>query len=393
MSRVTVLILGALVAASVAMSGVVYAQQPEADGPPREAEAPVIEVLTFGVGESLFERFGHTAVCIRYHDPNHSPVCFNYGVTDFDSGGGLAWSFLRGKQQFWVEPLNFRPLIEVYQDEDRDIWAQTLPLSDTQARAIETRLWSDLSDARKFYIYDHFANNCTTRIRDIIDEATGGRLHIDGERRYPLAFRQLVHRGFAEVSPLVALTDFVLGRELDAHPTVWQAMFHPRVFQQELEVRFGVKPEIVSSRHGSPYRDTGPTGRFVMLVVALVFTLPLVITRWRRRFERAALAWATLYLATWGLVIYGVVIISSIGALRWNEAFLVLTPLDVAIPFLSPPRRRRYAKARVLCLLLVSALCALGVLHQPLWIPILTAIMPLTLIAFSPVAAGPTLAR
>ena len=386
MPRVTVVILGALVAASVAMSGVAYAQQPapigETDGPPREREAPIIEVLTFGVGELLFERFGHTAVCIRYHDPNRSPVCFNYGVTDFDSGAVLAWRFLRGEQQFWVEPMDFRPLLEIYQDEDRDIWAQPLPLSDTEARAIETRLWSDLSDDRRFYIYDHFANNCTTRIRDIIDEATGGRLHIDGERRYPLALRELVHRGFAEMPALVALSDFVLGRELDEHPTVWQAMFHPRVFQQQLEIRFSVKPEIVSSRHGSPYRDTGSSGRFVMLLVALAFTLPLVIARWRPRFERAALVWTTLHLATWGIVIYGVVIISSIGALRWNEAVLVLTPVDAVLPWLSNSRRRRYTQVRVLGLLLVSSLCALGILHQPLWIPILTAVMPLTLIAF-----------
>ena len=81
-------------------------------------------------------------------------------------------------------------------------------------------------------------------------------------------------------------------------------------------------------------------------------------------------------------MIYGVVIISSIGALRWNEAVLVLTPVDAVLPWLSNSRRRRYTQVRVLGLLLVSSLCALGILHQPLWIPILTAVMPLTLIAF-----------
>ena len=57
----------------------------------REEEAPIIDVLTFGSGDSPFEKFGHTALCIRYHDPNLSPVCFNYGVTDFDPTKPIAY--------------------------------------------------------------------------------------------------------------------------------------------------------------------------------------------------------------------------------------------------------------------------------------------------------------
>ena len=52
----------------------------------------------------------------------------------------------------------------------------------------------------------------------------------------------------------------------------------------------------------------------------------------------------------------------------------------LVLPFLGPERRRSYARWRLLGLVLVSALCAIGVLHQPLWIPILTAFVPLVLI-------------
>src|SRR6185436_9061145 len=38
---------------------------------PREAEPPEIELLTFGVGDRLFERWGHGAICLRYHDPRN----------------------------------------------------------------------------------------------------------------------------------------------------------------------------------------------------------------------------------------------------------------------------------------------------------------------------------
>ena len=60
-----------------------------------EAEPPTVEVLTFGVGDLIFEKFGHAALCLRYRDPQHPAVCFNYGVTDFNEGPTMIWGFLR----------------------------------------------------------------------------------------------------------------------------------------------------------------------------------------------------------------------------------------------------------------------------------------------------------
>lgn len=68
--------------------------------------------------------------------------------------------------------------------------------------------------------------------------------------------------------------------------------------------------------------------------------------------------------------------------MRWNEAVLVVTPLDAALPFLGERLRRGYARVRVALLLGVSLLGALGVLVQPLWVPILVAFMPLAVVAF-----------
>jgi len=57
-----------------------------------------------------------------------------------------------------------------------------------------------------------------------------------------------------------------------------------------------------------------------------------------------------------------------------------MTPLDAALPFVSVAQQRFYSRARVVQLLLVSVLCGVHVLVQPLWIPILTAIVPHALV-------------
>lgn len=374
------------------------AAQPSSLGPDQlqlggEAEPPVVSVLTFGQGEPLFEKWGHAALCFTYPHSGHVPVCFNWGVTDFAAIGGLVWGFLRGEQVFWMEPESKFTMLSFYEIEDRDIYEQTLSLSPDAARSIENKVLAQLEGPWRYYIYDHFFDNCTTRIRDLIDAATNGALRAGTDRAYPLTFRDLGYRGIAEHPLLRGLSDFVVGRALDAHPTVWQATFHPDVLRQEIAAQLGVEPKRLGTRKGPPFPQTGSSGALPMLGFALVFALPLVLARWLRRFQRAALAWATVWLAGWGVIIWTLVAISGIPGIRYNEVALVLVPFDLVLPFLAEARRERYARWRVGGLLLVSALCAIGVLRQPLWVPVLSAVIPLIVLARSAQPARPAQAR
>lgn len=346
-----------------------------------EAEPPAIDLVTFGVGARIFEKFGHAALCLRYHDPEHPTVCFNYGVTDFAAGAVMIWNFLRTQQQFWVEPTSFDSLYGFYEWEDRDIWLQTLPISGAHARAIEAKLWSDLEEAHRYYYYDHFFDNCTTRLRDMIDQATGGALRAGSEARYPLTFRELGYRGIAGMPALQVAADLVAGRSLDDHPTVWQAMFHPEIFRQQIEAKLGAAPRLLYKRRGPAFPVEGSSGRLGLVAVALAFVVPLVVAQWRRRLQTAALAWLTLALFVLGALVWGLVAVSSIPGIRYNEAVFVVMPLDLVLPFLGARRRRRYALGRIAVLVLVSLLAAVGVVHQPLWTLILVVFMPMLAIA------------
>lgn len=369
-----------LVLAGAGTASAQPARQAPAHLPAMTGEPPEVILLTFGEGPEIFEKYGHAALCLS-HTSDSEPLCFNYGVTGFDNSAGIAWSFMRRKQIFWLEPELWSSAMRFYKWEDRDIWMQRIALPPDAALALERKIRSDLEEAHRYYIYDHFLDNCTTRLRDLIDTATGGALRAGSDRPYPLTYRELGYRGLAEMPPLIALADFVVGRTIDDTPTIWQAMFHPAVLRRQVEVALGVSAERIYQRHGEAFPTEGSSFHLQMLAIALVFALPLLLARWRRRGERAAVSWATVWLGLWGLVIWGLVALSLLPALRWNEAALVFVPLDLALPVLSAARRRRYARWRVVGLLLVSCLCALGVLHQPLWIPILSAIVPLGIIA------------
>ena len=381
MRLVGLVIAGCVVGAGVASAQPAHLSPDQVPGAALEAEPPEIDVLTFGVGEPIFEKFGHAALCLRYHERAHPAVCFNYGVTNFAETDAMVWNFLRGKQKFWVEPTSLASMMSFYEWEDRDIWVQTLPPG-TDTRALEAALWANLDDDKRFYNYDHFFDNCTTRLRDLIDRATHGALRRGTDVRYPVTFRNIGRPGLAETPALLALSDLMTGRRIDAYPTVWEAMFHPAIFRQQLEVQLGAVPRQLYKRQGPAFpTEVASTGRLGLLAIGLAFAIPLLVAQWRRRFERTALAWLTLELVVLGTLVWGLAIVSPIAAVRYNEAVFVVTPLDLALPFLGAASRRRYAFARLGLLVVVSLLAAIGVFHQPLWMLIVIVFVPMVILA------------
>ncbi|HTJ42044.1 MAG TPA: DUF4105 domain-containing protein [Kofleriaceae bacterium] len=354
-----------------------------------EAQAPTIDLYSFDRGAVIFEKFGHSAICIRYHEPGREAVCFNYGITEF--GGppvSLVWGFLRSHQKFWAAPVPEREIVRFYEWEDRTIWRQTLPLTDAQAREIEDVLWNDPvlrmrdDDEDHYYYYDHFFDNCTTRLRDMIDHATGGVLSKGSDVDYPQTFRQIGRAGMAEFPPIIALSDFVVGRTLDRKPTLWEAMFLPTVLRDEVARRMNAPPVLVYQRKGPDFPLDGPSDRGYVLLIALLFYLPLAVAIGFARGVRAALVWATVPLVLMGTLIWLVAIISSIPGLRWNEAIFLFVPFDVLLPILKKEPRRKYAQIRAGMVVWASIFCAVGIFKQPLWIPIVCAFVPHALIAW-----------
>jgi hypothetical protein len=347
-----------------------------------EPEPPAIELLTFGVGARIFEKFGHAAICLRYHQPEHREICFNYGVTDFNAGAEMVWHFLRGEQKFWVEPTTLDAMLAFYRGEDRDIWRQTLPITGEAARAIEAQLWSDLREDRRYYFYDHFHDNCATRLRDMIDRATGGALSAGSSGRNARSLREIGRRGLAGMPLLLIASDLITGRELDEHPTQWQAMFHPEILRSEVAARLHAPPELIYHRRGPPFPTHGKSGRLHFLAVAVALAVPLFIACALRRYQMAALWTVSSALALLGAVVWVVAILSPIPAVRYNEQVFVVMPIDLALPLLSPDWRRRYARIRIAVLAVVMLLTVIGVFHQPVWIEILAVALPMATIAF-----------
>lgn len=356
-------------------------------------DSPVVELYTMGQGDDLFEKFGHAALCIRYPRQPRRTRCYNYGSTDFDSVVPLFWGFLRGRSVFWVSVSSRGRMLEYYRESDRSIWRQVVPLPPARAVALAGALERDSREENRYYDYHHYKDNCSTRLRDHLDRATGGAL--SAARREPTrhgSYRDISRRGFAGSAAILLASDLILGREADRRPDNYEAMFLPDVLRSEVEARLGARPELVYTRRGPPFpADPGLGGRWLWLLLAAALAAPLALSRtvWRGRRERAAAAAAAVPLALIGLLLWTLAIASPLPEVRWNEVLLVFMPWDLVLVFAGADLRRRYARARAVELALVSLCRALGLLHQPLWllVPIPLAAMLLLATRRAPAAA------
>ncbi len=373
----TLLLLGATAALAEATTPSIAPVAPAA------GETPKIDLYTMGVGALVVEKFGHAALCTRYPNNPRRDRCYNYGTTNFADPAGLGWSFVRGRPRFWVSIANPDKMIELYVRSDRTVWVQELPVSDEQARAIANKLRFDSLKENRFYIYHHYFDNCTTRIRDILDDALGGILSKDSNGGFGTTYRELSRRGFAETPALLIASDYVLGRIGDEEPTLYEAMFLPAVLREVVTERMGAEPVVVYERKGpEPSREPSQV-RLYMLLFGLVLVLPVWIG-WKRKVLSPIFVLPVLsYLSLVGILLWSLAILSPLPMARYNEALLLFVPFDLGLLALPERGRQRYCQVRVGLALLATIAATIGLLNQPLWV-----IAPTPILALLPLALG-----
>ena len=346
-------------------------------------QKPVIELVTMGVGALIWERHGHIALCVRYDDPRDD-VCYNYGVGDFGHPGTMAWGFLRATGAFWVAKASVDDMLWIYHHTDRTIWIQPLPLTAEQKQHVIAKLEHDILVPNRYYAYDHFLDNCTTRVRDVIDEAIGGKLAALTGPPDDRTFRDLAREGFYGMTLPLLATDIAMGRATDRVPTYYERMFLPQYLREAVTKLWGIQPIAVYTRHGDPPSTDPASGRGWLVLAILLLTAPAWLSRWTGRLPRAGMAIAVVPYVLLGCAMWFTAIISPLGYVRWNELCLVILPLDVLLLVLPAPARLRYARGRLVMLAAIVVLSLVGVLKQPLLSVLLWPLIPLAVSALWP---------
>lgn len=336
-----------------------------------------VALITYGPGETYWERFGHDAIQVRDTVSGES-VDFNYGVFDFDESGFLL-NFARGRMHYLMDAAYTEQDRRYYIESGRSVTRQLLALTPEQAAALRDFLLWNLRPENARYDYDYYADNCTTRVRDALDHALGGIIHKQlAARAAGMTYRQQTARLMSAQPWLMLILDLGLGPYADQPLSAWQESFLPMVLQRELanvkvsDGAGGSRMLAGDSQLISPNRldvppPQAPDLRMPLAIAGLVFAALLIAAA--RRWPTGLAMLGTLYLIAAGIVGLLLLVLWTLTTHHsaWANANLLLfNPLAfLLLPSLWRARRGLAASRladRVLLLQLIAIAAAL-VLH------------------------------
>ncbi|MDR2375399.1 MAG: DUF4105 domain-containing protein [Treponema sp.] len=186
-----------------------------------------LKVAVMGPGDELYFWWGHIALVVEDSLSGRSWF-YDYGIFSFDSEN-FYFNFAMGRLLYrcGVSPaqMNYRAYIMT----NRDITLYTLDLPPETREEVWRFAEINVLPENRNYYYHHFKDNCATRIRDILDIATGGQFKTAfGQAPSPFTLRQQVRR-HTWFNPFMDwFLNFLMGQDIDVPITVWQEMFLPQ---------------------------------------------------------------------------------------------------------------------------------------------------------------------
>jgi hypothetical protein len=192
-----------------------------------------IYLITCAPGTATYSVYGHSAirVVIPYIQ---SDQVFNWGIFDF-STPNFAWKFAKGKLDYYLGVYNYNTFMQEYLIENRSVYSQKINLDPREKKILLDLIQTNLLPENRAYKYDFFYDDCSTRIRDLIEKAVGQKLIYPPDETNKLpTFREMVgeyQRGY----PWYKLgVDLIMGTPGEAKAAFRDRMFLPIHLQKNL---------------------------------------------------------------------------------------------------------------------------------------------------------------
>ena len=195
-------------------------------------EEAEISLITVAPGEELYSSFGHSALWVN--DPASGvDVVFNYGVFDFETPG-FYLKFMRGKLDYMLAAGRISYLVGSAKQEKRSVIQQVLDISLEDKQAVFDFLLNNIKPENRFYQYDFFYDNCSTRFRDLFEKVLQERLRWEREAE-GITLRDYLDIYLDEKPWQDFGIDLVLGAPTDKLATKSDEMFLPDLLMYHVD--------------------------------------------------------------------------------------------------------------------------------------------------------------
>ncbi len=324
------------VAVSVAcLTSPLSSQVVDSAGPP--GSELTVYLMTMGQGDLVWERYGHNAIGIRDNRAG-TDVLYNWGLFSFEEPGFIG-KFLRGENMYWMGGQDLASTVAEYRMRNRTVEVQVLNLSPPQRQALYDFIKFNAREENKFYRYDYFRDNCSTRVRDALDGVLGGAIKQRTDTLltdFTLRFHAL--RLMAGLPLTTTGVNIALARPTDRPITAWEEMFIPmklRDWVREIRVPDDsgrMVPLVMSERvlyeaQRDPERLSPPMSVVPLGIIGLVLASGLAWLGKGRTGALGASVAAGALLGALGMVLVFLRVATSHVAAYGNTNMFVYNPL------------------------------------------------------------------
>lgn len=344
--------LAAVLLLLVTGAGSLAAHQEE-PGPEGSGEVDAY-LLTMGPGEVVWEKFGHNALVFHDRDTGRADV-YNWGIFSFEQEDFFQ-RLLFGHMRYMVAHTTLDRTVSAYRAANRTIWVRPLRLSPDQVRELEEAARTAALPENRHYDYDPFLDNCSSRVRDLLDRVLDGRIRAATDTvATGTTFRGHTRRLLGRVPWAHAGIMVGLGAGTDERLTAWDEMFLPMRMDERLAgfavERGGGETAALAGPADTLFRGDRPPAPaeepgFALLAPVtgvglggLLLLLAILAGRGRRG-PAHAFAWlgsgASLVAGALGVVIVGAWSLTDHWYAHANENLLQLEPLSLALVALVP---------------------------------------------------------
>ena len=163
-------------------------------------------------------------------------VVFNYGVFDL-SKPHFAWHFVLGQTDYMVQAIPWMFFVKEYERRGSSITEQELNLTPNEAKCLTTRLLENCQPENRNYRYSFLYKNCTTMVRDMVEQTVLGRIQYPDSLPH-LTARETLHHYTKEHPWAQEGNDLLLGQEVDTILSEHASMFIPENMMQAFDGAF-----------------------------------------------------------------------------------------------------------------------------------------------------------
>ncbi|MDL2223551.1 DUF4105 domain-containing protein [Bacteroidales bacterium OttesenSCG-928-M11] len=287
----------------------------------------------------IYTIYGHSALRLQ-DDSTGIDIVFNWGTFD-TSKPNFAYYFMRGETDYYLSTVDYVLFCRAYAWGNSTVVEQILNLSSEEKERLMLILEENLKTENRNYRYNFLFDNCTTRIRDIIEDISLKKIEYP-EQQKTTTFRELIYSCTSSYPWMSFGINLIIGSGADSIVNTRQEMFLPEhlmdVFRNSVVGNYGESREnlvlseltvMESTSVETPKNYFWTSPLFVGVAVFLLYLILILL--YNKHWKLLASCFALYFCAATigGIIIFFLVFFSAHPCVSPNWNLVWLNPLHI----------------------------------------------------------------